>query len=69
MKKIETVGEGKKLEISNICFLSFSKKKKYIFQQNLKKKILGLHIQNLNPKKLGWDGERKLFSYFIENIK
>ena len=58
-----------KLEISNICFYSYSQKKKYLFQQLFKKKLLELFIKKRNKENFSWDSERKLFSTRSSNKK
>lgn len=60
-----------KIELSNICFYSMSRKKKYLFRQTFKKKILQLYFKKSNKKNLKWDFDRKLvlFKTKIEKSK
>lgn len=53
--------KDKKMEISNICFLSYYKKKKYLHQQIYKRKISEIFLQKTQKNFLRWDIERKLF--------
>jgi hypothetical protein len=50
-----------KAEISNVCFFTKHKKRKFLFQQTYKRKILEVFSQKIQKKFLKWDSERKLF--------
>ena len=53
---------SQKTEISNICFYSFSKKKKILFQQINNRKAIGIFFKEKKKKNIRWEIDRKLFS-------
>jgi hypothetical protein len=70
-KKSRNFFRDYKIELSNICFYSKSRKKKYLFRQTFKKKISQIYFKKSNKKNLKWDFDRKLvlFKTKIEKPK
>lgn len=50
-----------KIEVSNVCFFTKYKKKKFLFQQIYKRKILEVFSHKIQKNFFKWDPERKLF--------
>jgi hypothetical protein len=53
---------GQKTEISNICFYSFSKKRKILIQQIKKRRGDSIFFKEKTKKNIRWEFDRKLFS-------
>ena len=58
-----------KTEISNICFNSIVRKKRYTSEQVFKRKIVEIYEKKIRQKLLQWENERKLFTFHSKKEK